>query len=61
MIALNQICTQCRENKLTLTKRARFICNECKESIHKNQWRDLQTINNGYVVERRGINEVGRI
>lgn len=52
MIALNQMCTQCRENKLTLTKRARFICNECKESIHKNQWRDLQTINNGYVVER---------
>jgi hypothetical protein len=52
MIALNQMCTQCRENKLTLTLRAKFICNDCKESLHDKQWRDFQKINNGYVVER---------
>ncbi len=52
MIAYNQMCTQCKEDKLTLSKRARFICNDCKESLHHNQWRDLQKINNGNIMER---------
>ena len=55
MIASKQICTQCREDKLTLTLRAKFICNDCKESLHDKQWGDLQKINNGNIVERRNI------
>lgn len=52
MIALKQLCTQCREDKLTVRPMAKFICNECKANLQVNTWRQLQTINNGNVVER---------
>lgn len=55
MIALKQTCTQCRDDKLTLRPRAKFVCNDCKQSLHDKQWRELQKINNGNIEERRNI------
>lgn len=52
MIALKQLCTECREDKLTVRPTAKFICNDCKANLQDNTWRQLQTINNGNVVER---------
>ena len=52
MIALKQYCNQCRENKLTIRLMAKFICDECKANLEVNTWRQLQTINNGNIVER---------
>jgi hypothetical protein len=47
-----QLCNTCNTMKHTLKLRARFICDDCKANLQINKWRQLQTINNGNVVER---------
>lgn len=49
---LKQLCNTCHKEKHTLRLRASFICDDCKANLQVNTWRQLQTINNGNVVER---------
>ena len=49
---LKQLCKTCNKEKHTLRLRASFICDDCKANLQVNTWRQLQTINNGNVVER---------
>ena len=46
-----QTCTQCMEDKPTIRKKKRFVCQDCHAQIRGEAWDKLLQINNGNIRE----------